>query len=118
MKCFTEGECRDQVRLLPECLDDFIGEDNPVRVVDAFVDELDLRALGLNRVAPASTGRPAYHPAVIVVAILLCEGIVNLLPTPACRAHSSQYSLPVIPHLVDHPSYKHHQQPQANKLIH
>ena len=95
-------------------LDGFIGEDNPVRVVD----ELDLRALGLNRVTPASTGRPAYYPAVIVVAILLCEGLVNLLPTPACRAHNSDYSLPVIPHLVDHPSYKHHQQPQANKLIH
>lgn len=50
MKRFIEGECRDQVALLPECLDDFIGEDNPVRVVDAFVDELDLRALGFNRV--------------------------------------------------------------------
>ena len=66
MKRFIEGECRDQVTLLPECLDDFIGEDNPVRVVDAFVDELDLRALGFNRVAPASTGRPAYHPAVLL----------------------------------------------------
>ena len=66
MKRFIEGECRDQVTLLPECLDDFIDEDNPVRVVDAFVDELDLRALGFNRAAPASTGRPAYHPAVLL----------------------------------------------------
>ena len=66
MKRFIEGECRDQVTLLPECLDDFIGEDNPVRIVDAFVDELDLRALGFNRAAPASTGRPAYHPAVLL----------------------------------------------------
>lgn len=66
MKRFIEGECRDQVTLLPECLDDFIGEDNPVRVVDAFIDELDLRALGFNRAAPANTGRPAYHPAVLL----------------------------------------------------
>lgn len=66
MKRFIEGECRDQVTLLPECLDDFIGEDNPVRIVDAFVDELDLQALGFNRAAPASTGRPAYHPAVLL----------------------------------------------------
>lgn len=66
MKRFIEGECRDQVTLLPECLDDFIGEDNPVRVVDAFVDELDLRALGFNRAAPANTGRPAYLPAVLL----------------------------------------------------
>jgi transposase len=58
MMRFIEGECRDQVTLLPECLDDFIGEDNPVRIVDAFVDELDLRALGFNRAAPASTGLP------------------------------------------------------------
>lgn len=42
MKRFIKGECRDQATLLPECLDDFIGEDNPVRIVDAFVDELDL----------------------------------------------------------------------------
>ena len=46
MKRFIEGEDRSQITLLPECLDDFIADDNPVRVVDAFVDELDLRALG------------------------------------------------------------------------
>jgi transposase len=46
MKRFIEGRDRSQVTLLPECLDDYIGEDNPVRVVDAFVDELDLEALG------------------------------------------------------------------------
>ena len=47
MKRFIEGEDRRQVTLLPECLDDYIGEDNPVRVVDVFVDELNLGALGL-----------------------------------------------------------------------
>lgn len=66
MKRFIEGEDRSQVTLLPECLDDFIAEDNPVRVVDAFVDELDLQRLGFDGAEPAATGRPAYHPAVLL----------------------------------------------------
>ena len=66
MKRFVEGVSRDQATLLPECLDDFVGEDNPVRVVDVFVDELDLRELGFERVAPRSTGRPSYHPSVLL----------------------------------------------------
>jgi len=57
MRRFIEGEDRSQVTLLPECLDDFIGEDYPVRVVDAFVDELNLPALGFLGVEPADTGR-------------------------------------------------------------
>ena len=55
MKRFIEGEDRSQVTLLPECLDDYIAEDNPVRVVDAFVDELDLEALGFEGAEPAAT---------------------------------------------------------------
>jgi transposase len=66
MKRFIEGEDRSQVTLLPECLDDFIGEDNPVRAVDVFVEELDLRSLGFAGADPASTGRPAYHPSVLL----------------------------------------------------
>jgi transposase len=66
MKRFIEGEDRHQVTLLPECLDDYIGEDNPVRVVDVFVGELDLAELGFGGVAPATTGRPAYHPSVLL----------------------------------------------------
>ncbi|MDQ0086598.1 transposase [Variovorax boronicumulans] len=66
MKRFIEGEDRQQVALLPECLDDYIGEDNPVRVVDVFVEELDLQALGFKGADPAATGRPAYHPAVLL----------------------------------------------------
>jgi transposase len=54
------------VTLLPECLDDYIAEDNPVRVIDVFIDELDLRKLGFDGVVPAVTGRPAYHPAVLL----------------------------------------------------
>jgi transposase len=66
MKRFIEGEDRAQVTLLPECMDDFIGEDNPVRVVEAFVDELDLGVLGFDGIDPAATGRPAYHPALLL----------------------------------------------------
>ena len=62
MKRFIEGEDRQQVTLLPECLDDYIAEDNPVRVVDAFVEELDLQALGFEGVEPAATGRPVVPP--------------------------------------------------------
>ncbi len=66
MKRFIEGEDRSQVTLLPECLDDYIADDNPVRVVDAYVEELDLQELGFEGAEPAVTGRPAYHPAVLL----------------------------------------------------
>lgn len=66
MARYVEGGDRQQVTLLPECLDDYITEDNPVRVVDAFVGELDLAALAFARAAPSATGRPAYHPGVLL----------------------------------------------------
>lgn len=66
MSRFVEGQDRSQVTLLPECLDDFVGEDNTVRVVDAFIDELDMVALGFEGATPATTGRPSYHPAVML----------------------------------------------------
>jgi transposase len=66
MKRFVEGEDRRQGVLLPEYLDDFVAEENQVRVVEAFVDELDLAALGFEGVAPAATGRPSYHPSVLL----------------------------------------------------
>ena len=66
MSRFVEGEDRRQPTLLPSCLDDYVAEDNPVRVVDVFVDELDLKSLGFSGVDPAATGRPAYHPATML----------------------------------------------------
>src|SRR5215831_14821373 len=66
MPRFIEGQDRHQVTLLPESLDDFIAADNAVRVVDAFVDELDLEGLGFEGVSPADTGRPSYHPGVLL----------------------------------------------------
>jgi transposase len=55
MKRFIEGEDRKQVTLLPECLDDFIAEDNPVRIIDAFVEELELGSVGFNGATPSAT---------------------------------------------------------------
>jgi transposase len=66
MKRFIQGEHRTQGTLLPEHLDDYITEQNPVRVVDVFVDELDLVKLGFGGVVPSETGRPAYHPAMLL----------------------------------------------------
>lgn len=66
MKRFIQGEHRGQSALLPESLDDYVADTNPVRVVDVFVDELDLGQLGFEGVVPAETGRPAYHPAVLL----------------------------------------------------
>src|SRR5476651_2480675 len=66
MKRFIEGEDRTQVTLLPACLDDYVEAENPVRVVEVFVDGLDLGELGFVGVDPAATGRPAYHPAVLL----------------------------------------------------
>ncbi|CAE6870574.1 hypothetical protein R69658_08134 [Paraburkholderia aspalathi] len=66
MKRFVEGEDRKQAVLLPEYLEDYVSDDNPVRVVDVFVDELDLHDLGFDGTAPAMTGRPSYHPSVLL----------------------------------------------------
>ena len=66
MKRFVEGLDRGQSSLFPERLEDWIGEDNPVRVIDVFVDELDLGGLGFDRVEPRETGRPGYHPSVLL----------------------------------------------------
>src|SRR5512144_1227269 len=66
MKRFVEGADRGQSTLFPECLDDWICDDNPVRVIDVFVDELDLAGLGFTGVEPAATGRPSYHPSVLL----------------------------------------------------
>src|SRR3974390_1643914 len=66
MKRFVEGEDRLQGVLLPEYLDDFVTEENQVRVIEAFGEELDLAALGFDGITPAATGRPAYHPSVLL----------------------------------------------------
>src|SRR5216110_3799089 len=66
MKRFVEGTDRGQNTLFPECLQDWICEDNPVRVIDVFVDELDLAELRFSGIDPEATGRPSYHPSVLL----------------------------------------------------
>ena len=63
---FVEGMGRGQTTLFPECLEDWICEDNPVRAIDAFVKELDLAELGFGGVDPEATGRPSYHPSALL----------------------------------------------------
>ena len=62
----VEGTDRGQTTLFPECLEDWICEDNPVRAIDAFVKELDLAELGFGGVDPEATGRPSYHPSALL----------------------------------------------------
>ncbi len=66
MKRFVEGEDRRQGTLLPEYLEDYVSGENPVRVIDVFVDELDLQGLGFEGVVPEATGRPSYHPGLLL----------------------------------------------------
>jgi len=66
MRRFVEGMDRGQSTLFPECMEDWIGQDNPVRVIDVFVDELDLAELGFSGVDPEMTGRPSYHPSALL----------------------------------------------------
>jgi len=79
MKRFVEGEDRRQGALLPHCLDDYVTENNPVRVIEAFIDELDLATLGFDGVVPETTGRPAYHPATLLKIYLY--GYLNRIPS-------------------------------------
>ena len=79
MSRFIEGQQRSQSVLFPEQLEDWICEDNPVRAVDAFVEELDLVRLGFGGAKPADTGRPAYHPAVLLK--IYIYGYLNRVPS-------------------------------------
>jgi transposase len=79
MRRFVEGEDRRQATLLPECLDDYVSEENPVRVVDAFVAKLDLAELGFEGAVPERTGRPAYHPATLLK--IYIYGYLNRIPS-------------------------------------
>lgn len=79
MASFIEGVSRDQTTLFPERLDDWIGEDHPVRVVGLFVDQLDLIALGFRGHAAARTGWPGYHPAVLLK--LFIYSYLNRIPS-------------------------------------
>jgi transposase len=78
MRRFVQGEDRTQATLLPELLDDYVAENNPVRVIDVFVDNLDLGELGFEGVEPAVTGRPSYHPSTLLK--IYIYGYLNTAP--------------------------------------
>jgi transposase len=91
MKRFVEGEDRRQATLLPDCLDDYVTEDNPVRIVDVFVDELDLAALGFAGIVPEVTGRPSYHPATLLK--LYIYGYLNRIQSSRRLERETQRNL-------------------------
>jgi len=80
--------------LLPECVEDYVGEDNPVRVIDVFVDELDLRGLGFEGTTAEVTGRPAYHPAVLLK--IYVYGYLNRVQSSRRLEHDCQRNLELI----------------------
>ena len=94
MNRFIEGADRAQSTLLPECLDDWIDESNPVRVVDAFVEALDLAELGFKDVEPAATGRPGYHPAPLLK--LYIYGYLNRVQSSRRLEREARRNLEVI----------------------
>ena len=94
MRRFIEGENRYQSTLFPERLDDYIAEDNAVRVVDAFVEKLDLLSLGFDGVEPSATGRPAYHPAVLLK--LYIYGYLNSIQSSRRLEREAQRNVELI----------------------
>jgi transposase len=91
MKRFIEGADRTQVMLLPECVEDYVGPDNPVRVVEAFVEQLDLQAMGFEGSEPEATGRPAYHPAVLLK--IYIYGYLNRIQSSRRLEHETQRNI-------------------------
>jgi transposase len=94
MKRFIEGEDRSQSTLFPEHLDDYIAEDNPVRVIDVFVDELDLQELGFEGMQPEVTGRPAYHPGSLLK--LYIYGYLNRIQSSRRLERETQRNVELI----------------------
>ena len=94
MKRFIQSVDRSQGILFPEHLDDYVQDDNPVRVVDVFVEQLDLGELGFTSVTPLLTGRPAYHPSVLLK--LYLYGYLNRIPSSRRLERESQGNLELI----------------------
>jgi len=94
MKRFIEGEDRSQSTLLPEHLDDYIAEDNPVRVIEVFVDELNLGGLGFESSEPKATGRPAYHPSTLLK--IYIYGYLNRIQSSRRLERETQRNLELI----------------------
>ena len=94
MKRFVEGIDRGQATLFPEYLDDWIDADNPVRVINAFVGKLDLSGLGFDGVAAEATGRPSYHPSVLLK--LYIYGYLNRVQSSRWLEHEAGRNVKVM----------------------
>jgi len=94
MKKFISGEDRHQLALFPERLDDSIADDNPVRFIDLFIDELDLLNLGFDKVEPADTGRPSYHPSTMLK--IYIYGYLNRIQSSRRLERETQRNLELI----------------------
>jgi transposase len=94
MSRFIEGEARTQSLLFPERLDDWVAEDNSVRVIDAFVEELDLRELGFDAAVPADTGRPGYHPSTLLK--IYIYGYLNRIQSSRRLEREAQRNVEVV----------------------
>ena len=94
MKRFIEGEDRRQATLLPECVEDYVSDENPVRVIEAFIGELDLKALGFDGVEPEAGGRPGYRPATLLK--LYLYGYLNRIPSSRRLERETQRNIEVI----------------------
>ena len=94
MKRFIEGENRYQSTLFPERLDDYIADDNAVRVVDAFVEKLGLLELGFDGVIPQDTGRPSYHPSMMLK--LYIYGYLNRIQSSRRLEREAQRNVELI----------------------
>src|SRR4249920_2261960 len=91
MHRFIDGEDRMQPALLPHILEDYVDEENPVRVIEVFIDELDLAALGFGGMTPAATGRPAYHPSTLLKIYLY--GYLNRVQSSRRLEHETQRNI-------------------------
>jgi transposase len=91
MARYVEGLDQRQSFLLPESVQDYVGENNPVRIVDVFVDRIDLCELGFGRAVPADTGRPSCHPATLLK--LYLYGYLNRIPSSRRLEREAQRNL-------------------------
>ena len=94
MKRFIESEARTQSTLLPASLDEYVDENNSVRVIEAFVDALDLGELGFNGVVPKVTGRPSYHPSVLLK--IYIYGYLNRITSSRRLERETQRNIEII----------------------
>src|SRR3970040_1756422 len=91
---FVAGADRSQLTLFPECLEDWVGEDNTVHVIDTFVEALDLHRMGFEGVVAKETGRPSYHPATLLKVYIY--GYLNRIQSSRRLQRGAPRNIPVL----------------------